>query len=71
MSDKQYKKQIMKPCPFCGVPIDGEMDFHIDYEKDHPSWYWFDCGSCGAIGAKELTVDDAIFAWNERHEIPS
>lgn len=55
------------PCPFCG----GEAAMH-NYPADEDTTWWFaQCGDCGARNGEQLAADApdqefAIEAWNRR-----
>ncbi len=50
----------LKPCPFCNWPAE------LVAGSDEP--YWVQCTDCGAQGAPEGTTEEAIKAWNTRHD---
>lgn len=60
----------LNPCPFCGFKQDeGEVAFDTTHEgKGSHSVY---CENCHTTGPMRVTMDMAIFAWNERVRVES
>ena len=60
----------LKPCPFCGNPLEPKYNLTISREDIDDHWYvrnWVvKCDGCGARGGKNRRKEKAIEAWNRR-----
>ena len=60
MSQLGPNSDQLLPCPFC-----GGSEQRI---KSSGRWGWFVSCSCAAVGPSARNRDEAIIAWNCRHE---
>jgi Lar family restriction alleviation protein len=59
----------LKPCPFCGGDTVMIPGYETDGKKTYvPNWFVAKCCNCYCMTAKLYTEQDAISAWNKRHE---
>ena len=54
----------LKPCPFCG----DESSVQTSGIKPNSYQYMVMCRSCNACKGWKNTYDEALTAWNTRHE---
>lgn len=65
---KWLKKEILKPCPFCGG--DGHItgcETSVLRHEDYVSWI-VECEKCGAGTVEYDSEEKAVAAWNRRFE---
>ena len=54
---------VLKPCPFCGMPMEGWNDLYMD-----DGMHYVCCHGCGARTDSSYTVENAVRLWNTRAE---
>ncbi len=74
MSLYDFKKEVikdLKPCPFCGCPMDGSVyppNLCLEMWRLRASAYRIVCPRCGAAGSDAYTIEWAVINWNTRKE---
>ena len=70
----QTNRPALEACPFCGNDGTGSIEeaLHVSHEElEHHPWYnvySVQCDKCCASQGYSETEDEAITAWNTRHQ---